>query len=1045
MKLTMKNNNPTNFKKKVFSFLLAFSFILGLNYSSKACSPLNVPVLVSQSIVGSNLILNWSSNTPYHCPDVIDVEIACNTATFSGLAAYTYTSGVVTGAVTTYTYPPMSIPIGSLCPGTVYKFRARERNNSSMTSSAWSANFTFTTPGVFIPPTGNLTATPPVITLCPQGQSTLGMVCTNCCGNPPYTYTWTPAASLSCSTCANPVATPSATTIYTLNAKGGQLGCWGITNTVQVTVITTPASIGVASSTPTLCSGQTGTVGITTYSGAIQWQSAPSATGPWTNVTGATTGSFTTVPLNTTTFYQAVVIGCGPTLTSNVTPINVTPTPTITTLGSTVCMGTAGSLSASGATSYVWSAGAMPTGVNTASALPVSTTVYTVTGNTSGCTGTAVATVSVNPMPVPTATNNGPVCTGGSLVLGSTGGGTYSWSGPNGFVSALQNPTIVPTTTLNQGVYTVLVTLNGCSATATTNVVITIPTTSASNTGPYCATFPVMLSAATGGIGYMWSGPGGWSSAVQNPTIPASVAAMSGIYTVTVNLGSCTAMATTSVTVNALPTPMIGSNSPVCVGKPINFTGSGGTSYSWFGPGLVSSTQNPTINSSQTTNTGTYTLTVTDANGCINKTTTNVLVNALPVVAASGQVVCQNSTANLTSSGGVTYSWTGPNGFTSSSQNANIPNAQPISTGQYQVFITDANTCTNIAVANVIVNPQPTPNIQTNSPICIQNVLSLAGSGGVSYAWTGPNGFFSTAQSPTVLVNTTAYTGNYNLTITDANGCTASTQASATVNPVPNVTIVSSKNTGCPPLCVTYTAVASTSSPIQNYSWNLGNGAGSNTPNEQACYPSAGIYTVGSTVTDANGCSNSTTYTVQTYPKPVADFNYAPIKPIEAVDEVTFTDASFSANVATWNWYFMNTAQATSNLQNPHYTYAEAGQYAIALVVKSDHGCIDTIIKSILVGEDYGIYVPTAFSPNGDGLNDVFHAKGFGISKYEMQIFDRWGEKVFTSTDINEAWDGTSIKGGNKTIAEGVFTWRVKLTNVFGKSKELTGHVTLIK
>ena len=131
------------------------------------------------------------------------------------------------------------------CPGTTYFFRAREVYGG-FTFSGWTANFTFTTPGVFIPPTGFLIATPPVILACPAGNSQLSFSCTNCCGIPPYSYTWTPAASLSCSTCASPIATPSVTTIYTLNMNGGKLGCWGITNTVQVTVINTPPVVGTA-------------------------------------------------------------------------------------------------------------------------------------------------------------------------------------------------------------------------------------------------------------------------------------------------------------------------------------------------------------------------------------------------------------------------------------------------------------------------------------------------------------------------------------------------------------------------------------------------------------------------------------------------------------------------------------------------------------------------------------------------------------------------------------------------------------------------------
>jgi gliding motility-associated-like protein len=184
---------------------------------------------------------------------------------------------------------------------------------------------------------------------------------------------------------------------------------------------------------------------------------------------------------------------------------------------------------------------------------------------------------------------------------------------------------------------------------------------------------------------------------------------------------------------------------------------------------------------------------------------------------------------------------------------------------------------------------------------------------------------------------------------------------------------------------------------------------------------------------------------VGVYPIPHADFNYAPYIPIENVSDVYFTDASYGATVTSWNWYFMSNATYQSTKQNPVFLYTEAGNYAITLVAKSDKGCIDTVTKTILVSEDFGVFVPNAFTPNDDGLNDVFFAKGFGITAFQMQIFDRWGEKIFQSHDINDAWDGTYQLRGSKMIQEGVYTWRITLTNVFGKSKEITGHVTLIK
>ena len=199
---------------------------------------------------------------------------------------------------------------------------------------------------------------------------------------------------------------------------------------------------------------------------------------------------------------------------------------------------------------------------------------------------------------------------------------------------------------------------------------------------------------------------------------------------------------------------------------------------------------------------------------------------------------------------------------------------------------------------------------------------------------------------------------------------------------------------------------------------------------------------------DANGCTGiAPPAMVDIYPAPIADFNHSPIKPIVNIDqEVTFTDASYNTPIVSWNWYFMNTAQYTSVLQNPTFSYTEPGTYVVALVVKSDKGCYDTLLRPIVVGEDFGIYVPNAFTPNGDGLNDVFQPKGFGITKYELNIFDRWGEKVFSTKEFIEGWNGKfqGRKGGD-LLEEGSYTWLINCTSVFGKAHELKGHVTLMK
>jgi gliding motility-associated-like protein len=112
------------------------------------------------------------------------------------------------------------------------------------------------------------------------------------------------------------------------------------------------------------------------------------------------------------------------------------------------------------------------------------------------------------------------------------------------------------------------------------------------------------------------------------------------------------------------------------------------------------------------------------------------------------------------------------------------------------------------------------------------------------------------------------------------------------------------------------------------------------------------------------------------------------------------------------------------------------------LIVQNSYGCSDTTQRLVVIDPNYVIYVPNAFTPNGDGLNDIFQAKGFYITKFDMQIFDRWGEQIFTSNDINKGWDGT-IKG--KIIENSVYVWKVVVVDAKKKRHDLTGHVTLMK
>ena len=479
--------------------------------------------------------------------------------------------------------------------------------------------------------------------------------------------------------------------------------------------------------------------------------------------------------------------------------------------------------------------------------------------------------------------------------------------------------------------------------------------------------------------------------------------------------------------------------------KVLNFFGGGGSTYSWAGPnGFTGNGNNLTIASANNINTGTYTLTVTDFNNCTNTTTTSVLVNPLPVIAAVGSTLCATKTISLSASGGTAYTWAGPNAFTSASPIEFINNADITMQGQYSVTVTNNNGCISTSITNVHINPIPTLTVSANTPICANQTINLSSGAltGVSYVWAGPNGFNSNKQNPQIGEAGPLTSGLYTVTVTDNIGCSAQAIVSMIVNPLPVVSVGSDKSKGCVPVCITFSPQSSSS--IQSCYWQFGDGSSMAGLNVTKCYKNAGNFDISSKFTDINGCANTATFTIETYPIPLADFNYESSKPI-INEPVEFTDASQGAKIASWTWNFSHLTNQVVLKSQTSLTYENPGTYVVALVVMSDKGCRDTAVKSITIGDDFGIFVPDAFSPNGDGLNDIFQPKGFGIVKYELNIFDRWGEKMFSTKDFNQGWNGSFTRRGEDLIQEDVYIWTIKLTTIFGKSKELSGKVTLLR
>jgi SdrD B-like domain len=314
----------------------------------------------------------------------------------------------------------------------------------------------------------------------------------------------------------------------------------------------------------------------------------------------------------------------------------------VNALGSIVCAGQNWNLSTSTiAVSYTWTG---PSGFTSTQKSPSITNAtinnagtYTLVANfAAGCTASATATVVVNLSPIATATNNSPFCAGSELKLTATGAGSgtppaYQWAGPSGFTATTSNPSIPNASASFSGIYTVLVTnAAGCTATATTVVVIN-PNPSVTATGvEVCQGQVAQITLVTPlNPTFAWTGPNGFSSTLNNPIITNAQPNNTGIYSVNVtSAAGCTATATATVVVNPSPTATAVSNSPVCLGSPINLTATGGTSYAWTGPtAFTANIANPTIPVSTLSLSGTYSVLVTNTAGCTATATTVVVVN----------------------------------------------------------------------------------------------------------------------------------------------------------------------------------------------------------------------------------------------------------------------------------------------------------------------------------------------------------------------------------------------------------------------------------
>ncbi len=680
-----------------------------------------------------------------------------------------------------------------------------------------------------------------------------------------------------------------------------------------------------------------------------------------------------------------------------------TPPAIIITANSPVCAGQTLSLSTNSGTSYTWS-GPNSFSSNIQSPIisnvtPANAGTYSVTvASSGGCSGTATLTVVVNSVPVATASSTSPVCAGQTLFLTSGGGASYSWSGPNGFTSALQNPTISSVSTAASGTYSVIVTgASGCTSTGTVSVVInSAPVATASSNAPVCEGQSFTLSAS-GGVSYLWNGPNSFSSTLQNPAVTNATSSQAGTYSVTVTgANGCTSSTTVNVSINALPVVSASSNSPVCVGQTLNLVSGGGTSYTWSGPvSFSASQQNTSISNTVLTNAGAYTVVVTDANGCSNSGSTSVVINSLPaVIISSNSPVCVGQPVNLTSGGGAVYTWVGPNTFSSTQQNPIISNSTVSDAGTYSVTVTDGNGCIDSAVVTVALNALPNATASSNSPVCEGQPINFTSAGGTTYSWSGPGSFSTPQQNPVISNSTFADAGTYTVAVTDINGCSNTATVSVVVNGV--FVNISSNSPVCDGSALMLTSSAGGGI---TYSWSGPNNFTSTLQNPGISNVNSngtGVYTV--TVTATNGCSDMASVNVL-------------VNTVNATATINGAVLSATAGGAVYQWVDCATFTPINNATNQTFIPSQNGQYA---VIVTENGCTDTsacltVVSAGVTGNSVSNEVVIYPTPVFNELH-VFT----GLQVKQLMVYSATGAIV-----INQQYSGTTVDVAG--LAAGVY------------------------
>jgi gliding motility-associated-like protein len=557
---------------------------------------------------------------------------------------------------------------------------------------------------------------------------------------------------------------------------------------------------------------------------------------------------------------------------------------------------------------------------------------------------------------------------------------------------------------------------------------------------------------ATGANLYIWNNFSSGATTVIKPLV-TTVYSVTGTDTIT----GCTDKATVTVDVRPIPTnAVVTGPDSICSGNTatLKATAPGGT-YNWYdaatgGILLYTGTtyQTPILNANKT-----YYVEVVSAAACgsVSRTPVTVVVHTTPTspVVAGPDSICSGNIATLTATApGGTYKWYETSTLGTPIYIGNIFHTPVLNTTTtYYVEVESNSACTSVSRTWVTVNVNTTPIspvITTPDSICagFTTILTATAPGG-TYKWyettTGGTPVYTGDSFHTPVLNTTK---TYYVEAETSSKCTSVSRTPVTVfvNTIPSSPVVTGPDTICQHTSATLTAIA----PGGTYKWyetsTLGTAIYTGTVFHTPVLNDTKTYYV-EVISGSKCVTNRRTPVTVNVSKVKAEFTATPSSGLAPL-KVDFVN--LSTNAVTYHWTLEDQLESTSkNITHIYSTEGQGATYEVILIAINSFGCADTAKTTIIVNPFSELIIPNVFTPNGDGINDIFHLKSLGLSFINAEVYDRWGLKLFSWNAPDGGWDGKAPSGEN--AADGTYFYIIKAKGVDGKEYKLNGGFTLLR